>query len=546
MNSLLNKGDIVKTSLSDSTLVVEVAKDKAILFTGRKFLIAHGVEKKSNEVFWDYEDFYDEIPDNIFYNYILDKNENNNGKTFFRKLKQILRNEQEKTKYQKNPDRLKLEEELLNRGFNSPYKLEEFNSYQLNQILIGLELGLDVSKYAKPEIKGWQMKDRWKTLSIEKSQENAAIKLLEKHDFSWSQKLEIIKGCKQAFLIAELYANPKLDFQQMKEIRLEWTEKYYKLHAMDFEDEVIDIDLNSYIKSQYTKEDIEKHIAHEKTCEEKAKDILSKYNFGFYQKIEILEGIDKNLDISQYANPQFEWYHMEEIRLGLEKRLDVTKYSNPKYNFFQMREIRIGLELGVDVSPYINSEFDDMQIRMIREGLEKGVDVSSYAKLENDWETMESILNELETDLEDDCELEPYNIFERNDIKEKILGLNEDQGKGFSYGRFCEYVRNKMSTIYQNEEGQYEIIEDTQSLQQITPDELGWLTEEETLKYIYDNNLFEEMEEIISKNPPYIYNTKLFEQMERDIKNLPPCIHGLNEHEDEANSELEDEWELEP
>lgn len=115
---------------------------------------------------------------------------------------------------------------------------------------------------------------------------------------------------------------------------------------------------------------------------------------------------------------------------------------------------------------------------------------------------------------------------------------------GFSYERFCEYVRNKMSTIYQNEEGQYEILEDTHPLQQITPDELGWLTEEETLKYIYDNNLFEEMEEIISKNPPYIYNTKLFEKMERDIRNLPHCIHRLNEHE--ANNEIEDEWELEP
>lgn len=76
---------------------------------------------------------------------------------------------------------------------------------------------------------------------------------------------------------------------------------------------------------------------------------------------------------------------------------------------------------------------------------------------------------------------------------------------GFSYEKFCEYVRNKMATIYQNEEGQYEILEDTQPLEQITPNDLGWLTEEETLRYIYDNNLFKQLEEVIEKNPSYIF-----------------------------------------
>lgn len=111
----------------------------------------------------------------------------------------------------------------------------------------------------------------------------------------------------------------------------------------------------------------------------------------------------------------------------------------------------------------------------------------------------------------------------------------------FSYEKFCEYVRNKMSMIYQNDEGQYEIWEDTQPLQ-----EFGLMTEEETLKYIYDNNLFQEMEEIISKNPHYIYDTKLFEQIEKNITKNPPFIHENNENEEESENELEDDWELEP
>lgn len=111
----------------------------------------------------------------------------------------------------------------------------------------------------------------------------------------------------------------------------------------------------------------------------------------------------------------------------------------------------------------------------------------------------------------------PDNIFEKdNEIKERMLELNKDQGKGFSYEKFYEYVRNKMATIYQNEEGQYEILEDTQPLEQITPNELGWLTEEETLKYIYDNNLFEEMEKVILTNHiPHSYYDNSIEDKEQ-------------------------------
>lgn len=40
----------------------------------------------------------------------------------------------------------------------------------------------------------------------------------------------------------------------------------------------------------------------------------------------------------------FGYYQMEEIRLGLEKNLDVSVYAKPEYTHDQMEIIRLGLE----------------------------------------------------------------------------------------------------------------------------------------------------------------------------------------------------------
>lgn len=66
MNNLLKKGDVVKTSLSDSTLVLKVEKDDALLFTGSQFVVAHEVQKENDKVFWNQGDYCDELPDNVF------------------------------------------------------------------------------------------------------------------------------------------------------------------------------------------------------------------------------------------------------------------------------------------------------------------------------------------------------------------------------------------------------------------------------------------------------------------------------------------------
>ena len=65
--------------------------------------------------------------------------------------------------------------------------------------------------------------------------------------------------------------------------------------------------------------------------------------FNEYEKREIIKGLEKNLDISWYAKPEFDYLQMEEIRKGLEANLDVSIYAKPEFDCLEMEEIRLGL-----------------------------------------------------------------------------------------------------------------------------------------------------------------------------------------------------------
>ncbi len=71
---------------------------------------------------------------------------------------------------------------------NYKFKIEDFNTNQITQILVGLQSGLDVSVYAKP-------------------------------DFSWEQMQEIRLRLESG-LDVSTYSKPEFDNDQMEEIRL--------------------------------------------------------------------------------------------------------------------------------------------------------------------------------------------------------------------------------------------------------------------------------------------------------------------------------------
>ena len=114
------------------------------------------------------------------------------------------------------------------------------------------------------------------------------------------------------------------------------------------------------------------------TFENAIKQHEEKYNCKYYheQLIELRHGFEKGLDISSYANPDFEHIQMKVIREGLEKGLDVSVYAKLEFDLFQMRELAKGLENKVDVELYAHSAYDAHHMQVIRLYLERNLDVS--------------------------------------------------------------------------------------------------------------------------------------------------------------------------
>ena len=57
----------------------------------------------------------------------------------------------------------------------------------------------------------------------------------------------------------------------------------------------------------------------------------------------IEEGLEKQLDVSIYAKPEFTWMQMKEISWGLEDNLDVSIYAKTEYSWEQMEQMRLEL-----------------------------------------------------------------------------------------------------------------------------------------------------------------------------------------------------------
>ena len=89
------------------------------------------------------------------------------------------------------------------------------------------------------------------------------------------------------------------------------------------------------------------------------------------QKTEIIKGLEKNWDVSIYANPEYSWRQMEEIRKGLKENLDISWYANPSISARAMELIRWGLEDNLDVSLYANKGYSFKHMREIREKLHR-------------------------------------------------------------------------------------------------------------------------------------------------------------------------------
>lgn len=182
-----------------------------------------------------------------------------------------------------------------------------------------------------------------------------------------------------------------------------------------------------------------------------------------YQKAqnqEIKLGKEEGLDVSIYADPQFNWLQMEQIRMGLKDKLNASIYADPSYNYETMRQIRLSLYSGMNLIPYLNRGFadDDLgeirlalldklpidewlqdnmcapQIHEIRIGLCEGLDISVYADIGYNWMQMQEIRLGLEKKL--NVKLYANRLFNHAQMREIRLGLED----GLDVSSYCTLV----------------------------------------------------------------------------------------------------------
>jgi hypothetical protein len=84
------------------------------------------------------------------------------------------------------------------------------------------------------------------------------------------------------------------------------------------------------------------------------------YEYSDFQKKQLEFGYEDNLDISKYANPEFNYLQMNFIRNGLVRKLDVDKYSFVEYNEHLMDVIYRLLTHDANFDSYVNGEYLDL------------------------------------------------------------------------------------------------------------------------------------------------------------------------------------------
>lgn len=231
--------------------------------------------------------------------------------------------------------------------------MDIYTDDQKREISLGLQMGLDVSVYARPEFLAIQMQEiRMGML------EHLPIEWYAKPEYDWFQMEEIRKGLQQGMNI-QAYADPTIPFEVMRQIRKGLEDGLDLSSCKNLPAGILrelrkakkdHIDIDAYINQGYDEEQLK-----EIRLAIKAGVNVEPYLVSSYRGVSIREirlGLEHNVDVSVYAKIDYNWHQMKEIRLGLEKRLDVSAYQNDLYSWQQMREIRLGLEEGLDVTRY--------------------------------------------------------------------------------------------------------------------------------------------------------------------------------------------------
>lgn len=189
--------------------------------------------------------------------------------------------------------------------------------------------------------------------------ENLPVDIYAHPDFDWFQMEEIRKGLERKVDISK-YADASIPFDVMRQIR-KGLQAGVDLSGLKKLPAGI---LRQILKGMKAKVDILPYI---------------KEGYEEEQLTQIRIALENGLpEIMDYISPILRGASIRQIRMGLEEKIDVSIYANPNYNWQQMRELRIGLREGLDVTPYRNQLYNWQQMQEIRLGLEENLPVKQY------------------------------------------------------------------------------------------------------------------------------------------------------------------------
>ena len=275
--------------------------------------------------------------------------------------------------------------------------MDNYTEDQKREIKYGLEMGLDVSVYARPEFLAIQMREIRVGML-----EHLPIEWYAKPEYDWFQMEEIRKGLQKGINI-QAYADPDISFEVMRQIRKGLEDGIDLSDSKNLPAGILrelrkakkdHIDIDRFINQGYDEEQLrEIRLAIQSGVD------VEPYLLSSYRGVSIREirlGLEHNVDVSTYARVEYNWQQMKEIRLGLEKRLDVKIYQNELYSWQQMREIRLGLEEGLDVSQYSSMMYTAKAMEEKREEMleESTVPFTSGSMQEEEYSKFTLLVND--------------------------------------------------------------------------------------------------------------------------------------------------------
>lgn len=203
---------------------------------------------------------------------------------------------------------------------------ENYNNKQWEEVLLGSEQGIEVSKYAYPYYHASQMKQiRLGLLS--------GIDITLYNDkLNHSKVMKYIRLAQEENLPIKQYLNERLNYKQLEQI-------YLGLQNGQ--------DVSKYYKAEYNE----------------------------WKMMEVRLGYDEGYDLSGYLDTH-NHNQIHYIRLGLSKGIDVKKYHNECFKQSQMAEILAGELNGIDTKSYCDYKIPVEEMRVQRAMLEKRKGIS--------------------------------------------------------------------------------------------------------------------------------------------------------------------------